>query len=1323
MYKKVLNDIEKIENFAANTYNMPAFNILWGGKATEYNDDGFIDTDSREMDQFYNNSYRLSSYYNNIESHSPALSLKILGMVNNEEEKVLDTFMKRIKDGNITVAEAVEKFLKEGAYNGMPLLGETSRLSKNTQKLLVVLAKVEKLNILVKDEYSRTASNQNPLRKALVNMNLENGLENYGDMESLLREVVDDSPELKKNILKNNNGSQSEKMGNFLKSLLISTDGSEISYEEMSELMSGIKNIEKKDVHAFVEKNQLNENWEQLIGVGLLLDDGEKIENIKSISDRNSKLHTLTKEHDSVLGTAMMLSTECFKAKNSAQLATLLFEGGSIKTHGVKGSSVSKIADELKRAIDTLDEKTKIAHGLESEPGAGDFVLAISKNFVISEEDNEQQKKVKQDFFELLMEQDKKCLRVERDSGGAIRKGVPPNARNEQIFSKVFEDLIYNELMKKKKASLIFSQIDREGESRSLLDDGIIDVVDNLKENRYSFIDLDGGMKDKIHSDAIGLKNFDTLIEKISKGEVNGEEISNIIDLKIPFLSAEDKRVLKDNVSAMELEDELLNNPNLENKEDASKNEAELDKLRSHRREGGTPESIAKNYTAGHHGWGLFGTAYGDDKYTLQVGKHIFMSKRKAEFFICLEKASTPEVSSQSQASVTDGCMKEFAGKMKEGKNEYEKALNTVYSGIVPFMAFFIMFRITQHQAMEAKVLNAMVRSGLDEDLMQNYVFGGKNDIEKEFRLKALYVDKNFIDEGCIDKPKEKNYMYQMAVATNEIIKTTSLIIQEETLIDIAEATHEKEVISSVSSARKENLENFGFLGLGGISYGGLKEKTGKDRITLSEDISMLQKEIQKEKRTAAVQTCAKIVGSLKSIDGSPKDGDLIETRNRISARAALLGNLEKTIKHGYERGDLTIEEITSDATKEIPSLSSMEAAIKKEIVSSEEALKILFGEMKKELLHLDKQLGQLLEKEKDGGISKEDRVRKGVIKDKIKSTSLAMRGLEQDKKDTLRVLGSAISSIEKMSISVKRETLELKEMVRERKEVSGTKYDADIIELKEKIENLEEKKKSSLLGGGIKKKIGELEAELEKLEKKKEKNSNPVTQEDIEGARIFRFGESEDDSEIRNQSKTAHRDENLYSEIELLDKYIQKIKDLRISGDMGASGASNIIERVIAQKIIILEGYLKREAIVAGTTVEQEREKLFKRDKDRFLNSSNCLFTKIEQNDKSQVQIITTNKRDTSDGLLEFNEHLKEYLSTGSGKAQIWLAKRGLVASRERSSVSPKAKPSIEETVKYHEATRPGSKTRDAVNSVVDAVSGTSNEPNSFFKRNTKKG
>jgi len=1315
MYKKVLKNIGDIEEFAANTYNMPAFNILWGGKATEQEDNGFIDTGSKDMDQFYNNAHKLSSYYMSAERNTAELSLKILGMINNQEENVLDGFIKAIKDGNLSVEEAVEKFKKEKGYEGgKPLLGKNSPLSKNIRSLLRVLAKVERVNILVKEEYNRTANGQNPLRRALVDANLEAGIEDSGTVKGVLKRLLMSKEAL---ALHKELTEDKKTLDSFTSELSLDLEGNPISFEDLGVIVSQLEKGE--EIGDIIKNNGLGEAWRSVSNHNLFAKNGENTTTVKNIVAKNKELFDLSSDHSSVLRASMTISTETFKKKNSAQLSSLLFEGGRMKTNGVRGTSIAKISQEIKNAIEVLPEADKNRYGLQDEVGKDEFTLNIMSNFMIMDEDSEQKKKEKKDFFELLVQQDETMFSVERDSEGNVKKGVPPNSRNEQIFSKVLEDLIYNELIKKTKASEIFAKINT-GEEDSTLDDGIIGVVDNLKNERYSFVDTDRGLKDKVHTEAMGLKNLDTLIEKISRGELNSEEIRDIIETKIPFLSEEDKRVLKDNIESMNLEEELLSN-RPETELDKRDQERDSDKIRSHRSREITPELLAKNYTAGHHGWGLYGTIYGDDKYTLQVGKRVLMSKNKAEFFVCLEKASSPEVTSQTQAGVTDGCMKDFRAKMERGREGYEKALNTVYAGIVPFMAFFIMFRTAQFEAIENRVLTAMLDSGLDEDLMQNYVFSGENDIEKEFRLKALYVDKHLVDEGCIDRLQEKDYMYQMSIATDEIIKTNSNVLNAEDLARVASATTEEDVVSAVAVARENNLENFGFTGSGLISYDGLKERTGKFRITLADDIKDFQKEVEGERKKEAAEAHTKILSALKKIDEElKKGGSITEVVNKTNAKAGLIGALAETIKYGYEKGDFSIEDLLSSKGSRIPSLEMTRTAIESERNQAVETLAISHEEIKKKQKTLDGQLSALDKKKSSGTFTKEDLVKRNMIEDAIKSTVLKAKNLHQDKKDIETVLVKALDILEGMEVSVKKESAELREMVEERKRADKERFKGDIAELKKEKENMGS---SGFFGGSSEAKILKIDEKIKLLKEQVRLCDLPATAEEIEVARTFVFRESVEEGIIRTQSRTPHRDENLYGELEILDKYMDKIKDLKEKGGITFSEASNIIERVMAQKVIVMEGYLKKEAIVSGKSIKEEKRDLFLRDKDRFLNSGNCEFFTVEQEDKSQIQIITTNKRAISNGMIEFNNHLMEYLKTGSGKAQIWLAKRGLVASRERSSVSPKAKPAIEKSVLYDKSTNVGRRTRDVANAAINVIIGKEEETNSFFKKNAKKG
>jgi len=682
-------------------HNLPPFVVRERVNPNYYGDlkadDDFI-YQGNMYANFGKKSSLLRSYFSDTEQKKQNLSYQVLAILDHLEGQGEKEHLAELEAA--TNKEEISKILSK-MFKG----------EKDTKRraMLQTLSKIERINHEVTKAYRSIAKEQNPLYKRMTEKEQEltqKGGYDFHDAHLL-----------------------------YLKD--------EADKEDKEERAKLISQLEKEyppqaflhDIEQYENDQQTSSTFSQYFEnfYSAKFDEvaiKQQILHDKKILKERIALEDLKNKHHQAQQIAQNILKQAFQSKGSPKLEEVIYpttdHKNGVNTEYVAISS-TKIRKSLQRAIDDLDTS------LLSE----ETKKAILTDVV--------------DRFSGRTDEIASAIEVLNNNyGTAIEKGVPPDARIEEIFQKMLEDSIYNEIMKRNGGNEIYQSPLIEGKLSSKKE--IIDIVSNAIENKYMPIGEKGSPTEHLEDKVMGLHNINTLFNKIAEGKVSKVEARNIISDAVPFLNSTEKKSLEGSLN------DLYKMKHLTDKEMH---------MNTNDRDFKNPLTRTSDFVTQHNSRAFFNKKYGSN-FNQLLNKMWIRRKSALSLFACLQKAENPMVYTHSSSSETSQCMDQYKKELESTKEKYMRALDNqliVFTGA----AFMIVLLAALKEAEIADVYYFNILSELERTEALRYLRDSEDLIEQEFRSQAIVGSKNLIEEGIVKREHVGEYIFSTVKAYHDL--------------------------------------------------------------------------------------------------------------------------------------------------------------------------------------------------------------------------------------------------------------------------------------------------------------------------------------------------------------------------------------------------------------------------------------------------------------------------------------------------------------------------------------------------------------------------
>lgn len=855
---------------------------------------------------FAQKSAAIRQYLNNLEDLKARISYIIASTILDEQDKLRVSLMEELKKAS--TPDQVRGVLEKMKY------GETN---SETRQFLSTLIKIEEKNHEVAEEYRKIAQSQNPVFSVI--RKLEEERRDSGIETLYLTRAIHPNPivgETEQGQRERANAlsekyTQSEMLRDLKQlneNLLKQMDGDLLSNESSFDGVSPI--FQEYFRRYYTQPDSESE--------AIFVSPHEKIRRDIELLEKDKNLFKISMAHHQASTLAQQIVVGAFQTKGTPNLSTILplkdAVGNAPNNKAVEISSAD-MRKAIERGMFNMDEKLLTKEMRER------IMFEVVNHFC------NHGKGALSGALEM----------IDMRYGNRIEGGVPPGARIEEEFQKVLEDSIYNVIMKENGGEELFLEVDEDLRSKYgeiyeghtfNPDQGVINVSENVFEERYEPIGMRGGKHEKLAKDATALYNLHNIFTKVDKGDLTKEEARKAIKATATILDETQKQSLIGNLNS------FYNKKKLDVKKHLGQSEIrQLSDIDDQAGDFVTMQNARKFY---HYRYG--GSMMSNFFTTLGI-----RTKSELSLFACLEKASNPMISNRSQSSETGQCMQEYAKEVDQSVSGIHSGLDSNFIAAFGF-SFILVFYLGLKRGQQNEIYTFNILQELDRARAIGFTKGASDPEEKEFRRKAIVTSRNGVDEGIVDKEFYSEYLYRTMKAHHDLQSETNPhlmknrsesvrnILLAKTLEDNAKETqksirkiledshlkkdfneflayHNKSLVAEYEKEMKALKEDFGDAKDVGDLYKSLivrldtmklgLRKGGVDIITLTEHLQDFDDDIKKamENMQFEMERAAKLLHSKKE-------------RAELIAQGGVEGEYEE-LKEEYERLVSEIRAIT----------------------------------------------------------------------------------------------------------------------------------------------------------------------------------------------------------------------------------------------------------------------------------------------------------------------------------------------------------------------------------------------------------------------------
>lgn len=438
-----------------------------------------------------------------------------------------------------------------------------------------------------------------------------------------------------------------------------------------------------------------------------------------------SNIENLKHFHESVSSLAQHIVVQSFQTKGSPKLEEVIYStnalDGTPSQNRIEINS-AKLRQSLQRGFAGISDKDIPKDAKE------EILLRVVDSFTGK---NDSMKRA----FAMI---DEKYMHFQE-------KGVPTDARFEEVFQKMLEDSIYNVLMKHN------GGLDRYKDAigSEVPGNQIIDVAQNVANDNYKPIGEIG--KGDLERNAIGLHNLNLLMDKIDQGSISKMEARKILSADIPFLNEETKNVL-----GSELEkyygQKKLSSTFLPNGEKYNVQKETGDRI---------VQKYANNY---------LNQRYINNPVSQMFGKLGIYRKSAATLLGCLKKAENPMIRTHSSASETAQCLENAKKEIEQNIQNAKKGLESPLANAAGLSLFFLLY-IAFERIHENELYNTILLSEIEREKALKFISEGLDDVEEEYRGKTLTSNMNGLESTLVDKGNYGEHLFRTIKAKNDYHK------------------------------------------------------------------------------------------------------------------------------------------------------------------------------------------------------------------------------------------------------------------------------------------------------------------------------------------------------------------------------------------------------------------------------------------------------------------------------------------------------------------------------------------------------------------------